>query len=346
MQEPMSSIQIDEIDDCEIIESGTTGNKTPTKAAKKKKKEKQTKLTLEEKLYSIQITSLMSLLPIDAKYSIHPSAISLFQKKALQILQTNSGLYFFKFPFPKYLYSLPPSEIPIIIPSSGYKRNFSQELFLAVWPNQKKFSSTIFAIVCPKSQKVIRKFFTDDKLYSGSTLSFSSGRGVSYLTSQLSVTTISAAASLRVERPLGLILQAYLDAALKADALDSLKFEGLLVDHAHGAELLVLWGRWVQAPFVAVFYKKLMHLKLAVFDLLSAFQTSVTKIQVVPSHHFRKAETASSAGRDKEISEVYLAVFSVSKVAVYRLREMAENRFADPTAPCYTLDHMVTSGLN
>lgn len=324
-----------------IVEDDGTHDPTHSKSEMKKKKER--KVTLEEKLYASQITSIMDLLPVDAKYSLHPSSISAFPKKGLMILQTNSGLYFFKSPIPKLLCRMQPSEAPIIIPSSGFFRNLSEEVFLALWPNPKRITQLVMAIVCPKTQRVIRKLFTEDRINGLGLVSFSSGRLISYFTSSYTVVSYSVKSMTRVVRPLGLPLKTYLDSNLGKEVLDSLSFEGLLVEWILDQELIVLWGKWTNSPFICIFYKKLMMMKLAVFTLLSAFQTNIKSVQLIPSHYFKSVD---SKGKGADIPDLYLAIFSNTKVSIYRLRELAENRFPDTLSPCYTLDHIVTNGIN
>lgn len=335
-----------EDDDCEVVGDLPSPSRINQKEQAKPKKEKPQKISLDEKLFAVHMHRLLQLLPHDASASLHPAAVTTLPKARVQILQTESGLYFFSLPHPKLVQVCPPPLGPVSLPSGGHRKSLAETRVLGLWPAANRTGCTVLGIFCPQSRRMIRRLFTTERLYCPSVVSFASGRLVAYLTTTHAVVVIPLDSLAPIVRPLGPTLSAYLDSTLAADTLASLAFEGLLVEWIDLQELIVLWGKWTRVPFLCVFFKRHMALKLAVFDLLSAFQTSVEGVKLIPSRFFKAQEGASSSGRSRSSADLYLGVYAHGRVAVYRLREMAENRFADLSSPSHSLDHIVTQHLD
>lgn len=331
-------------DECELVgdvstRKGESKRNSKKKRFDKRKDQKHDKDGLTEVLFSVQLCKLMEKYQLMTGICAHPCSITTISEASVQLLQTNTGIYCFSYPKLSLQAVLPKSQGPVLVPSCALSSNLHKRAFLAVFNSTRRYNCSVLAVICPSTRKHLRRLFTIEQLYSPQTVSFSTGRLVSYLTRSLDVVTVPLDKMVPSVRKLKNSLKNYLDQTLSTDALLSVDFEGLLVEWIGHQELIILWGKWNSSPFICVYFKKHMAVRLAVFDLLSAFTSSVTKVSLLPAN-FVKDGSSTTSERD-----IYLTIYGNDKLSIHRLRQTTDNRFADNEAPCCTLDHMASASL-
>lgn len=331
--------------DCSVIED-TTKKVSDQRFRKKKyhkKAQDQNKVprdTQAEMIFSTFISGLIERYPEAAESSFHPVTLTTLKECNLQLLQCQSGVYFFSMSRQSLLDRYPPVLGPVLVPSCSSNSNLFKKAILAVSNTTQRTNSSLLSIICPTSRKILRRLFTVEPLYNANTVCFSSGRLVSYLTKPLNVVSVPLGKMKKTVRPLKPSLQSYLDATLSTDALLSVNFEGLLVEWIKETELIILWGKWNTSPFICIFIKPQVALRFAVFDLLSAFTNTIKKVSLIPDSYLKRNPASTSSVLDQQI-----LIYGRDKVSIHRLKRTTENRFADLDTPCFTLDHMCSCAL-
>lgn len=333
-------------DDCSLIEEKSSKasesfNKTKGRPFTKKRDRKHEKDSAAEEIFSLHFSRLQNKYPQVSCFAGQLISITTLSRIRTQVLQSYLGTIFFSWPRLSLKAVLPGSLSLLMVPSCSNSKNMHTRVALLVLAPNSKCRSNSLCIVSPVSKKHLRVFSTIETLYNNATVSFSSGRRLSYLTRSLAVVTVSLDTCKPSVRQIKSALTSYLDKTLSTDALLCLSFEGLLVELIGLKEVIVLWGRWNNSPFICIFYKRQMALRLAVFDLLSAYTSSVIKVSLIPAELVK--DRTDSLIKDEDL---YLAIYGTDKMAIHRLREAPENRFADKEVPCCTLDHMLTVNLN
>lgn len=333
-------------DDCSLIEErpfNESANRIQGKKNQfsKKREKKAIRDSAAEEIFSFYFSRLQELYPSISSLASPQLSITTLPRARAQILQSALGVLIFSFPMLSLQAVLPGTVSQIMVPSSSASRKRHTSTVLIVHTAKNRMNTHLLSIFCPLTKKYLRRISTIEALYNNDSVCYSSRQRVSYLTKSLSVISVQLNSSQPVIRQLKQSLVAYLDKTLSTDALLSLSFEGLFVEWIGLKEVIALWGRWNHSPFICIFYKRQMALRLAVFDLLSAYTSSVVKVSLIPADFIKDNSESLTKTED-----VYLAIYGVDKMAIHRLREAPENRFADKDVPCCTLDHMLTMGLN